>query len=99
MEEVLSPSREHEMTSASLLRRGCDPLHRKLELIDGSLRVLCRVLDGSPGRPTPAAKRTISAHASGAWPNPFCMSADTGRGVASTMALAFANNPSRVNSR
>ena len=50
MEVVLGPRREHEMTSASRLRRGRDPLHRKLELIDGSLRVLCRVLDGSPGQ-------------------------------------------------
>src|SRR5580765_8374225 len=50
----------------------------------------------APTSPTSAARRIVSAAASGACPYPFSRSAATGRSVASTIALALERASSRV---
>ena len=49
-----------------------------------------------PTSPTPAARRMVSAAASGASAKHFSRSAETGRSVASTIARACASASSRV---
>ena len=49
-----------------------------------------------PTSPTPAARRMVSAAASGASPKPFSRSAETGRSVAAAMAPQCASASSRV---